>query len=143
MTPADNVNPGRFYALFKVHKDYKHGEAPPVRAIVSCSGTFSENIATYVDHHLKDLGNLHNSYLQDTPNFLRQLQYLNQTETLPDNAMLVVIDVSGLYTNIPQEEGVLCVEEALEQRVNPKVPSKFITRLLEIILQYSIFEFNE
>ena len=54
--------------------------------------------------------------------------------------MLVVLDVIGLYTNIPQEEGVLCVEEALEQRVNPKVPSKFITRLLEIILQYSIFE---
>ena len=38
---------------------------------------------------------------------------------------------------------VSCVEEALEQRVNPKVPSKYISRLLEIILQYSVFEFNE
>ena len=44
--------------------------------------------------------------------------------------MLVVIDAIGLYTNIPQEEGVLCVEEALQQRVNAKVPSKFINRLL-------------
>ena len=35
------------------------------------------------------------------------------------------------------------MEEAREQRVNSKVPSKFISRLLEIILQYSIFEFNE
>ena len=101
------------------------------------------NIATYVDHHLKELGRSHDSYIQDTPDFLRQLQNINQTETLPDNALLVVIDAIGLYTNIPQEEGVLCVEEALEQRVNPKVPSKFITRLLEIILQYSIFEFND
>ena len=54
MTPAENVIPGRFYALFKVHKEYEHGKAPPVRAIISCSGTFSENIAIYVDHHLKD-----------------------------------------------------------------------------------------
>ena len=74
---------------------------------------------------------------------MRQLQDINQKETLPENALLVVIDAIGLYTNIPQEEGVLCVEEALEQRVNTKVPSKYIARLLEIILQYSVFEFNE
>ena len=143
MTPGESVIPGRFYALFKVHKEYEHGKAPPVRAIVSCSGTFSENIAIYVDHHLKELGVSHPSYLQDTPDFLRQLQDINQKETLPENALLVVIDAIGLYTNIPQEEGVLCVEEALEQRVNTKVPSKYIARLLEIILQYSLFEFNE
>ena len=75
----------------------------------------------------------HDSYIKDTPDFFCQLQHINQNETLPDNALLVVIDAIGLYTNIPQEEGVLCVEEALEQRVNSKVPSKFITRLLEII----------
>ena len=45
----------------------------------------------------------HDSYIQDTPDFLRQLQHINQNETLPDNALLVVIDAIGLYTNIPQE----------------------------------------
>ena len=74
---------------------------------------------------------------------LRQLQDINQKETLPENALLVVIDVIGLYTNIPQEEGVACVEEALEERLHSKVPSKYIARLLEIILQYSVFEFND
>ena len=83
MAPGDNVIPGRFYALFKVHKDYEHGKAPPVRAIVSCSGTFSENIAIYVDHHLKDLGVSHPSYLQDTPDFLRRLQDINKEGPLP------------------------------------------------------------
>ena len=52
MMPAENISPGRFYANFKVHKEYEHGTAPPERAIVSCSGTFTENIATYVEHHL-------------------------------------------------------------------------------------------
>ena len=69
MKPAENVNPARFYALLKINKEYEHGEAPQFREIFSCSGTFSENIATYVDHLLKDLGNLHPSYLQDTPDF--------------------------------------------------------------------------
>ena len=26
MTPAENVVPGRFYATFKVHKQYEHGK---------------------------------------------------------------------------------------------------------------------
>ena len=42
----------------------------------------------------------HDTYIQDTPDFLRQLHQLNQQGDLPDNAMLVVIDAIGLYTNI-------------------------------------------
>ena len=73
---------------------------------------------------MKELVGKHKSYIQDTSDFLRHLQDINQKETLPENALLVVIDAIGLYTNIPQEEGVACVEEALEERLNPKVPSK-------------------
>jgi hypothetical protein len=143
MTPAENVKPGRFYATFKVHKEYEHGTAPPERAIVSCSGTFTENIAIFVEHHLQEAGRSHRTYLKDTPDFLRQLQQINQEEELPANAILVVIDVIGLYTNIPQNEGVQCVEEALSERMNSPVPGNYIARLLEIILQNSIFEFNK
>ena len=56
--------------------------------------------------------------------------------------MLVSIDVSALYTNIPQDEGIEAVREALLERDNPEVPTDFLTRLLEIILKYNIFEFN-
>ena len=28
MLPAEDVTPGRFYATFKVHKEYIHGTAP-------------------------------------------------------------------------------------------------------------------
>ena len=55
----------------------------------------------------------------------------------------MVIYAIGLYTNIPQEEGVQCVEEALEEQSNTTVPGKYIARLLELILQHSVFEFNE
>ena len=57
--------------------------------------------------------------------------------------MLVVIDVIGLYDNIPPEEGVNSVGKSLEERPTSTVPSGFILRLLHIILDYSISEFNE
>ena len=56
--------------------------------------------------------------------------------------MLVTIDVSALYTNIPQEEGLQCVREALYTRKEPQVPSEYISRLLEVVLKHNIFEFN-
>ena len=39
MSPGDNEIPGRLYATFKVHKKYDHGKSPPLRPIVSYSGT--------------------------------------------------------------------------------------------------------
>ena len=124
MLPEEDEKPGRFYATFKVHKDYTQGTGPPERAIVSGSGTFTENIAIFVEHHLKEVGTLHDTYLQDTPDFLQRLQKMNIEEKLPEN---VVIDVVGLHTNIPQDEGVQCVEGALGERVNHAVPGNYIT----------------
>ena len=56
--------------------------------------------------------------------------------------MLVSIDVSALYTNIPQDEGIEAIREVLIERENLEVPTDFLIRLLEIILKYNIFEFN-
>ena len=61
---------------------------------------------------------------------------------LPDNSILVSIDVSALYTNIPQEEGLEEVREALKEREKPEIPTDFLLKLVEIILGSNIFEFN-
>ena len=57
--------------------------------------------------------------------------------------MTVVIDVVGLYDNILPKEGVQCVCEGLKENPSSRLPSGFIERLLEIILEYSVFEFNQ
>ena len=57
--------------------------------------------------------------------------------------MLVVIDVIGLYDNIPPKEGVKSVGEALRERPTSKVPAEYMERLLQIILDYLVFEFNQ
>ena len=74
------------------------------------------------------------------PDFLRQLETIKD---LPKNSKLVTIDVVGLFTNLPQQETVQCVREALQERPISTIPTEYITRLLELILKFNIFEFSE
>ena len=142
MNPSEKT-PGKFYQLFKVHKAHEVGKAPPERPIISGSGSITENISLFVEHHVKQLATQHPSYLQDTPDFLRNIEAINSEGPLPTNSMLVSIDVSALYTNIPQDEGVEATREALESADVSSIPPYFITRLLELVLKYNIFEFNQ
>ena len=66
---ANDKEPARFYCNFKVHKKHEHGETPPERPIISGSGSLTEGIGTFVNHHMKETGTKHPSYLQDTPDF--------------------------------------------------------------------------
>ena len=129
----------KFYQIFKVHKKHQAPETPPERPIISASGSVTENLGLFVEHYIKDLANKHPSYLQDTPDFLRMVEERNKGPPLPPHAVLVTVDVSALYTNIPQEEGLECVREALYSRNNPKVPTEYIIRLLEVVLKHNIF----
>ena len=139
----DNTNPSKFYLTFKVHKKHEIGKAPPERPIVSGSGSPTENIGLFVEHHIKHLGTQHKSYLQDTPDFLRKIEQINnEKEDLPKETILASIDVTGLYTNIPQDEGLECTEEALDERKNPEIPTGFFIRMLEIVLKNNIFEYD-
>ena len=142
MDPSDK-GVGKFYELFKVHKTHLAPNTPPERPIISCSGSMTENIGKFVEHHLKNVANIHESYLQDTPDFLRKIEELNESGVINDNDILVTIDVSGLYTNIPQDEGLEATKEALDGRTDTSVPTEFIQSLLEVILKYNVFEFDK
>ena len=135
------MKPGKFYETFKVHKEHQPGETPPERPIISGSGSVTENISLFVEHNIKDLARTHTSYLQDTPDFLRFVEDINAEGPLPENSILVSIDVSGLYTNIPQDEGLEAVNDALDQAKLP-FPKDFLMKLLELTLKFNIFEFN-
>ena len=113
---ADNKDVARFYCNFKVHKTYLPKTAPPPRAIVSGSGSITENISIFVQQNIKDISKSHQSYLEDTPAFLREIQKINEGPLIPENAMLVSLDVTGLYDNIPHDEGIECLGEALTDR---------------------------
>ena len=94
---TSNTNPraGRLYILPKIHK-----QGNPDRPILSSNGHPTERISEFVDNQLKPLVQTLPSYIKDTTHFLLQLQNLGP---LPENAILVTLDVSSLYTNIPHK----------------------------------------
>ena len=88
-----------------------------------------------MDSFLKPLSNLH-PYLQD---FLRCIEEINKDD-LPVNSILFSVDVTGLYTNMPQDDGLEFCREALEGRTDKSIPTSFLIELLNICLNNNIFE---
>ena len=141
MRPVDK-GAGRFYQLYKVHKSYPEGCLPPGRPIVSGNGSLTENLSKFVDHHSKILINNIPSFIQDSPDFLRTLDTLNQSNQICDTDILVTIDVSSLYTNIKQEDGIEAMRTALNKRDDKTIPTEYLLQLLELVLKGNIFEFG-
>jgi hypothetical protein len=138
----EGKNPAKFYCTFKVHKPHEPMSAPPERPIVSACGSMMEKASEFVEHHIKQHGVQHESYLEDTPDFLRHIDNLNKSGKIPKNALIVTWDAIGLFTNIPHEEGIDSVRQALQEPHNQEVPTEYIIRILEIILENNIFEFD-
>ena len=57
----------------------------------------------------------------------------NDIDTLPDGAIMVSIDVVGLYPHIPHDEGLDAIRHALNGRQNQKVPTNLIVDLAELV----------
>ena len=138
--------PGRFYGLVKNQKAIPEGDKiPPLRPVVSGSGSNTELISWLVDQEAKDMVPKLDSYWQDTPHALRDLKEENRKGPQPDNAILVTADVVGLYSNIPQEEGMRVFREALNSsrfRPEPKLPTEFLMTLLMFVLTCNLFVFD-
>ena len=71
------MNLSRCHANFKLHKPHLEYTEPTLRPIVCGSGSITENLGIYVDHQIKEIATYHESYIQDTPDFLRKLDKIN------------------------------------------------------------------
>ena len=67
---------------------------------------------------------------------------LNEGDTLPADAKSVTIDLKSMYTNIPIEEGIAAFEEELENIEDKSIPTDFYIKLLRLVLECNIFEFD-
>ena len=108
---VEEKGPGRFYCNFKVHKKHEHMKPPPVRPITSGSGSLTEGIATFVEHHIQNISTNHETYIQDTPDFLRMINKINGGPKLGKQVVLATLDVEGLFTNITHTEGLQCLQK--------------------------------
>ncbi|XP_068708141.1 uncharacterized protein [Montipora foliosa] len=131
-------NPPRipvFYTLTKIHKPNPVG-----RPIISgCEGP-TERISSFVDHLLQPFAKTQKSYLKDTTDFLN---FIEKTKVAKDTT-LVSMDVTSLYTNIPQEEGIEIVCRTYETFYGNElpIPTHFLREMLRLILIENSFHFN-
>ena len=133
---------GKFYQLSKVHKDFPEGSIPPGRPIISGNGSITEQISRFVDHHTRDIVKHLPTYLEDTRDFLNMCEELNSEGGIPNDAIIVTIDVTALYTNICKEDAVLAMAEALHLRPDKTVPNSFLLELLNLVFTCNFFEFD-
>ncbi len=126
----------RFYTLPKIHKNR---QKPPGRPIVSANGHPTEHISEYVSHVLNPLAFKLPSYIKDTTHFLNKLSKLGN---LPKDSLLVTLDVSSLYTNIPHADGIEAARIHLNKRSKLNPPTETVCDLINIILKNNNFDFN-
>ena len=123
-----------FYTLTKIHKPNPVG-----RPIISgCEGP-TERLSFFVDKLLQPIAQKQKSYLKDTTDFVN---FIEKTKVSQD-AILVSMDVTSLYTNIPQEEGITTVCRAYQafHNNNPPIPSHYLKEMLKLILEENSFQF--
>jgi len=112
LTPTPPRTPG-FYTLTKIHKPTLVG-----RPITSgCDGP-TECISSFVDRLVQPIAQSQDSYHKDTTDFIN---FVEKTK-VPANVILVSMDVTSLYTNIPQEEGINTVCQANQDFKDIKPP---------------------
>ena len=128
----------QFYMLPKIHKSLTN---PPGRPIVSGNDSPTEKISQLVDLCINPLVPKIKSYLRDTTHLL---QKLSEIDHVPPDALLVTLDVTSLYTNIPHHEGIQAVADYLSRYRPPNsLPSnQSLLKLLSMVLTKNNFEFN-
>jgi hypothetical protein len=137
---GDHVIPlAAFYLLIKVHKD-----PISVRPIAANILTLSYNASRYVDFILKPLVKSIPSILCNSVDLIRHLALVQ----FPVDCVFFSADVVNLYPNIPIDEGVACVGEAIDtynQNLPPgnePIQKEFILVLLKWVLTNNFVEFD-
>jgi hypothetical protein len=119
-------------------------QTPPVRPITSGSGSLTEGIATYVEYYIQQGATKHQSYLKDTPDFLRIISKINKGPKLDFQTILFTLDVEGLFTNIIHKDGLQCLQEQLKEDNTLEEPQReYILKLMELILRNNLFSFHD
>ena len=113
--PAEPT-PGRLYCNPKDHKAVRlETGLPPLRVIVSNSGSSTEGLGKIVDYVVRPVDMAAASYVQDTPHVLRQLDEMNKVGPQRSGTFLFTMDVVDMYPSIPTARGPGVQRTALER----------------------------
>ena len=127
-----------FYLLPKIHK-----KETPGRPVVSNIACPTYNISKFLSGFFKPFVARSSSYIKDTTQLLQKLDGFEFRQN-SDCKRLFTMDVKGLYTNIPNRDGLVALKYHLERRQNEEneIPNTTILRLAELVLTENCMEFD-
>ena len=85
-------------------------------------------------------------HLQEELKFFDFFDFLKKhcsLPNLPDDIILYIVDVVGLYPNIPHGEVLSALRERLDLRQEKDVTTSTLVELAEVVLKNNIFTFVE
>ena len=124
----------------------------PIRGIVSCCGSPTEQLSGFVDYFLQEGMKKLGSFLKDTKHTLEIIEQVNDKiddgEVSLDGVAIVSLDIVNMYNNMSEELGTTACKEFLESRTFQKdgqdsfVSTHTLLSALELCLKNNIFQFN-
>ena len=95
-----------------------------------------ENISAFLEYRLSQKKK---SFIKDTNDFLKRI---NELRDLPDDFILCITDVVGLYPNISHKEGLEAIRKELDMRQDQTISTDSSILLAECVLKNTVFEHN-
>ena len=135
--PPPRPRTPRFYGIPKIHKSFTH--LPPLRPIISQSASLLSPVSKFIDHALQPIASSYPDYLSNSTDLILSIQDLN----IPDEAILVTIDVNSLYPSIPQTECLDIIYNELHTHSHLLIfDPNLIIQLLHVSINNNFFTFG-
>lgn len=130
-----NAVPPRLYCLRKTHKPGLH-----LRPVVSCIGSPGYNLAKFLHNVLSPLATTFHFNIKDSFEFVE----LIQRKSIPDNYVLVSLDVVSLFTNIPKQ----LVKDIISKQYKflssyIEISKKMLLEIVDFCFDTSYFTFDQ
>lgn len=126
-----------FPKLYGLRKTHKPGLS--LRPVVSCTDAPSYNLATFIHNILNPITT---TYLYNIKNSFEFVEFIKNV-SLPPNHVLVSLDVTSLFTNIPKELVVKILKKNwLQISAYTDIPKHVILDIVEFLFNSSYFSFN-
>ena len=127
------------YGLPKIHKPLNSEGIPPIRPIVSHSNSLLSYTAHLIDHALQPLAQSYEDFLNNSTQLVTELESI----TIPDNTLLVTLDVCNLYPSIPPKECLQIIHQEMCSHPDLLIfDPNLITHLLHVNMTNNFFEFS-
>ena len=121
------------YFLPKIHKPNNPG-----RPIVSACSCPTKLISSYLDKIMAPIVKSLPSYIKDSQHALEIFRDFN---FLGEDKLIFTMDISSLYTVIPNSEGLQALRYFFDQRTVTEPSSETLLRLAELVLTLNCFSF--